>query len=61
MSVAGAERKTKKKGGGLTGLLRKEQKDPITEDELLQKEIISPDDVLRLSKCTESECSKIVL
>jgi len=54
MSVAGAERKTKKKGGGLTGLLRKEQKDPITEEELLQKENITPDEVLRLNKVTEN-------
>lgn len=54
MSVAGAERKTKKKGPGLTGLLRKEQKDPITEEELLRKEHISPDDLLRLNKITEN-------
>lgn len=52
MSVASAERKTKKKGGGLSGLLRKE-KDPITEEELAKKDLITPDDVLRLNKITE--------
>lgn len=53
MSVASAERKTKKKGGGLSGLLRKE-KEPVTEEELLRKDLITPDDVLRLSRPTES-------
>lgn len=52
MSVASAERKTKKKGGGLSGLLRKE-KDPITEEELMKKDVICPDDVLRLNRVTE--------
>lgn len=55
MSVASAERKTKKKGGGLTGLLRKEQKEPITEEELMRKDIITPEDVLRLNKVTDSK------
>ena len=55
MSVASAERKTKKKGGGLTGLLRKEQKEPISEEELLRKDTISPDDILRLNKVSESK------
>jgi hypothetical protein len=53
MSVASAERKTKKKGGGLSGLLRKEQKDPVTEEELMKKDTICPDDVLRLNRITE--------
>lgn len=52
MSVASAERKTKKKGGGLSGLLRKE-KEPITEEELMKKDVICPDDVLRLNRVTE--------
>lgn len=55
MSVASAERKTKKKGGGLTGLLRKEQKDPISEEELMKKDVITPEDCLRLNRVTESK------
>ncbi|WAR03894.1 U119B-like protein [Mya arenaria] len=53
MSVASAERKSKKKGGGLSGLLRKE-KEPVTEEELLRKEVITPDDVHRLSGSMEN-------
>ncbi|KAH3889893.1 protein unc-119 homolog B-like [Dreissena polymorpha] len=52
MSVASAERKTKKKGGGMSGLLRKE-KEPVSEEELMKKDAITPDDVLRLKCSTE--------
>ncbi|CAH1233938.1 protein unc-119 homolog B-like isoform X2 [Branchiostoma lanceolatum] len=49
----------KKKGGGLISRLAKEKKTEknqnyITEEELLQKENISPDDVLKLPKVTEN-------
>ncbi|KAH9492172.1 hypothetical protein Btru_026485 [Bulinus truncatus] len=38
------------------GFLRRQAKskiDPIAEEELLKKDVVTPDDVLRLSKCTE--------
>ncbi|KAI8783289.1 protein unc-119 B-A [Biomphalaria glabrata] len=38
------------------GFLRRQAKskcDPITEEELLKKDVVTPDDVLRLSKCTD--------
>ncbi|KAL4223096.1 hypothetical protein ACF0H5_016571 [Mactra antiquata] len=54
MSVASAERKTKKKGGGLSGVLRREQKDPITEEELMKKDVITPEDCLRLNGVTDN-------
>ncbi|KAI8513215.1 PREDICTED: protein unc-119 homolog B-like isoform X1 [Branchiostoma belcheri] len=49
----------KKKGGGLISRLAKEKKTEknqnyITEEELLQKENISPEDVLKLPKVTEN-------
>ena len=53
MSVTASDRKSKKKGGGLKGLLGKDQ--PMLEEDLLKKEVVVPDDVLRLAKCTESK------
>lgn len=49
----------KKKGGGFLHRQAKAKKatnstDTVTEDELLQKDALSPDDVLKLPKCTEN-------
>ena len=46
----------KKKGGGFLARQAKAKKPgSLTEEEILQKEIITPDDVLRLNKITESK------
>ena len=54
----------KKKGGGFlarqarqarSGTDKKTVENTITEEEILQKENVSPDDVLALNKITESE------
>ena len=50
----------KKKGGGFLSRQAKSkdkghQLECISEDELLKKDIVSPDDVLRLNRITESE------
>ena len=50
---ASAERK-KKKEGFLARQAKAKNYDPISEDELLRKDIIAPDDVLRLHKISES-------
>ena len=44
---------SKKKGGGFLARQAKAKK-PITEEELLKKDVISPDDVTKLTKITES-------
>ena len=44
----------KKKGGGFLARQAKAKK-TITEEELLKKEIITPDDVTKLVKITESK------
>lgn len=51
---------SKKKSGGILrqAKSRRDQPadvEPLTEDDLLQKDIISPDDVLRLNRITESK------
>ena len=47
--------KTKKKGGGfLSRQVAKSKKDTLTEEQLLKKDIISVEDVLRLDRATES-------
>ncbi|KFM68352.1 Protein unc-119-like protein, partial [Stegodyphus mimosarum] len=50
---------SKKKSGGILrqAKSRRDQSaesDPITEEELLQKDVITPDDVLRLNRVTEN-------
>ena len=51
----------KKKGGGFLHRQAKAKKatnnstDTVTEEDILQKDAISPDDVLKLPKCTESK------
>lgn len=52
----------KKKGGGFLSRQAKaksqpEPKDPISEEELLKKDTITPEDVLRLNKTTERKCT----
>lgn len=44
---------TKKKGGGFLARQAKAKKS-VTEEELLKKDIITPDDVTKLTKITES-------
>lgn len=51
---------SKKKSGGILRQAKSRKDptsdaDPVTEDELLQKEVITPDDVLRLNRVTESK------
>ena len=46
--------RAKKKGGGFLARQSKAKK-AITEEELLKKDAVSPDDVLKLTKCTESK------
>jgi len=47
--------KTKKKGGGfLSRQVAKSKKDTLTEEQLLKKDIISVEDVLRLDRATEN-------
>ena len=47
--------KTKKKGGGfLSRQVAESKKDTLTEEQLLKKDIISVEDVLRLDRATES-------
>ena len=46
--------RAKKKGGGFLARQSKAKK-TITEEELLKKDAVSPDDVLKLTKCTESK------
>ena len=51
----------KKKGGGFLHRQAKAKKatsgigEMITEEELLQKDVVTPEDVLKLTNCTESE------
>lgn len=47
--------RAKKKGGGFLARQSKAKK-TITEEELLKKDSVAPDDVLKLGKCTESKC-----
>ena len=54
---------SKKKGGSFLSRQAKAKQKPagsVTEEELLQKDSVSPDDVLRLTKITESK-SKVFL
>ncbi|XP_071946286.1 protein unc-119 homolog B-like [Antedon mediterranea] len=49
----------KKKGGGflhrqVKKKVTKPDTEPMTEEDLLQRDVVSPDDVLRLIKCTEN-------
>ena len=53
---ASAERK-KKKEGFLTRQAKAKNFDPISEEELLRKDDVAPDDVLRLNKIAESRFS----
>lgn len=46
--------RAKKKGGGFLARQSKAKK-TITEEELLKKDAVTPDDVLKLTKCTESK------
>lgn len=46
--------RAKKKGGGFLARQSKAKK-TITEEELLKKDAVAPDDVLKLTKCTESK------
>ena len=49
----------KKKGGGFLSRQAKskgDKKPPISEEELLLKDVISPDDILSLKGVSESEC-----
>lgn len=48
----------KKKGGGFLSrqAKAKSQTEYLTEEELLKRDVVTPDDVLRLSKTTESKC-----
>lgn len=55
-----SETKTANPGKKKEGFLKRQAKqakavEVMTEEELLQKIIVTPDDVLRLSKCTESK------
>lgn len=52
--------RSKKKGGGFLARQSKAKK-TITEDELLKKDAVSPDDVLKLTKCTESKWRGVIL
>ena len=53
---ASAERK-KKKEGFLARQAKAKNFDPISEEELLRKDDVAPDDVLRLNKIAESRFS----
>ena len=46
--------RAKKKGGGFLARQSKAKK-TITEEELLKKDFVTPEDVLKLAKCTESK------
>lgn len=50
----GGRSNTKKKGGGFLARQAKAKK-TVTEEELLKKSFVTPDDVLKLTKCTESK------
>ena len=50
---ASAERR-KKKEGFLARQVKSKNVEPISEEELLRKDIVLPDDVLRLNKISES-------
>ena len=45
----------KKKGGGFLMRAAKSKKEDVTEDQLLKKDVITPQDIVRLDKITESE------
>ena len=51
----------KKKGGGFLARQAKarDKTTVTTEEELLDKDFVSPDDVLRLNRITESECCSV--
>lgn len=51
---------TKKKGGGFLARQAKARK-TITEEELLKKDYVAPEDVLKLTKCTESKFSQVCI
>ncbi|XP_002737712.1 protein unc-119 homolog B-like [Saccoglossus kowalevskii] len=57
MSTKSPDKKSgseKKKGGGFLGRKVREKKQTITEEDLLEKKDVSPDDVLKLIRCTEN-------
>ena len=45
----------KKKGGGFLMRAAKSKKEDVTEEQLLKKDTITPQDIVRLDKITESE------
>lgn len=51
--------RAKKKGGGFLARQSKAKK-TITEEELLKKDTVTPDDVLKLTKCTESKLKVVI-
>lgn len=52
--------RAKKKGGGFLARQSKAKK-TITEEELLKKDTVTPDDVLKLTKCTESKLKVVYI
>ena len=55
------ERSVKKKGGGyLARQAKAKNPQPVTDEELRQKDSISPDDVLRLNKSTSGKSTTTV-
>lgn len=55
----GGRSSTKKKGGGFLARQAKAKK-TVTEEELLKKGSITPEDVLKLAKSTESKCRSTI-
>jgi len=54
-----SETKAANPGKKKEGFLKRQAKSKgpeITEEELLKKDFITPDDVLRLGRCTDSKC-----
>ncbi|XP_077995371.1 protein unc-119 homolog B-like isoform X2 [Glandiceps talaboti] len=58
MSTQSPEKKSgseKKKGGGfLSRKAKKKQTETVTEEELLEKDSVTPEDTLKLNRCTEN-------
>ena len=52
--------RAKKKGGGFLARQSKAKK-TITEEELLKKDCVTPEDVLKLNKCTESKYRQVLM
>lgn len=54
--------KNKKKGGGfLNRQVAKTKKDHVSEEQLLQKDKVTPEDVTRLAKATEGNTSSFLV